>query len=90
MIDFTQTTIENLVVHHIGCRGEGEEARYSKDVLRLQSEEEMVDVLKQYFFKPFKTEAYFNFHNEEGLEHNLVYNLLVDVLRMPPPFTIIV
>jgi len=81
MIDFTQTTIENLVVHHIGCRGEGEEARYSKDVLRLQSEEEIVDVLKQYFFKPFKTEAYFNFHNEEGLEQNLVYNLLAEVFE---------
>ncbi|MBI9065601.1 MAG: nucleoid-associated protein [Marinilabiliaceae bacterium] len=86
MIDFTQTTIENLVVHHIGCRGEGEEARYSKDVLRLQSEEEMVDVLKQYFFKPFKTEAYFNFHNEEGLEQNLVYNLLVDVFENATSF----
>jgi len=79
MIDFTQTTIENLVVHHMGCRAEGEEARYSKDILRLQDEEEIVDVLKQYFFKPFKTEAYYNFHHEEGLVQNLVYNLTADV-----------
>ena len=86
MIDFTQTTIENLVVHHIGSRGEGEEARYSKDVFRLQSEEEMVDVLKQYFFKPFKTEAYYNFHHEEGLEQNLVYNLSAEVFENATSF----
>lgn len=86
MIDFTQTTIESMVVHHIGCRAEGEDARYSRDVLKLQSEDEMVDVLKQYFFKPFKTEAYFNFHNEEGLEQNLMYNLSSEVFDNPSSF----
>jgi len=73
MIDFTQTTIQNIVVHHIGCRAEAEETRYSKGELQLHDDEMVIDVLKQYFFKPFKTEAYFNFYNEVSIEQNHVY-----------------
>ena len=75
MIDFTQTEIEKIVVHHIGCRAEGEEIRFSNSEARLQDEEMVSDVLKQYFFKPFKTELYFNFDHEDGFENNLIFNL---------------
>ncbi len=86
MIEFSHTTIQNIVIHHIGCKSEGEETRYSKDELKLQSDELIVDVLKQYFFKPFKTEAYFNFDHEDGYEHNLLYQLVTHIFEEPESF----
>ncbi|TAJ15633.1 nucleoid-associated protein [Marinilabiliaceae bacterium JC017] len=75
MIDNSQLNIESLVVHQIGCRAEGENIRYSKSLLNFHDDESVEDVLKQYFFKPFKTEAYFNFDHPEGLEKNVAYSL---------------
>ena len=68
MIEFSQTNIDKIVIHHIGCKAEGESNRYSNNTVNLHSEEDIVEILKQYFFKPFKTEAYFNFDHEEGFE----------------------
>jgi len=73
MIDFSQAKIEQLVVHQIGCRAEAEPLRFSKDVMHLQDEEMVTDVLLNYFFKPFKEDAYFNFYHSEALELNPVY-----------------
>ncbi len=81
MIDFTQTSIQKIVVHQIGCRAEGEEIRFSNSEAQFQDEEVVSEVLKQYFFKPFKTDAYFNFHHEEGIESNIMYGLSENVFN---------
>ncbi len=73
MIDFSQASIENMVVHQIGARAEAEPMRFSKNTMRLQDEEMVTDVLLQYFFKPFKDDSYYNFYHEEEIEKNLVY-----------------
>lgn len=86
MIDFTQSSINNIVVHQIGCRAEGEELKLSKSEVLLQDEEMVTEVLKQYFFKPFKTEAYFNFHHEEGLEKNIMFPIVGQVFENPSSF----
>ncbi len=73
MIDFSQASIENMVVHQIGARAEAEPMRFSKNTMRLQNEEMVTDVLLQYFFKPFKDDSYYNFFHPEDIEKNLVY-----------------
>ncbi len=73
MIDFSQASIENMVVHQIGARAEAEPMRFSKNTMRLQDEEMVTDVLLQYFFKPFKEDSYYNFFHSEDIEKNLVY-----------------
>ncbi len=73
MIDFSQASIENMVVHQIGARAEAEPMRFSKNTLRLQNEEMVTDVLLQYFFKPFKDDSYYNFFHPEDIEKNMVY-----------------
>jgi hypothetical protein len=86
MIDISQVIIDNIVVHHIGARVEGQPVRYSKNVLRLQDEEMVANVLIQYFFTPFKTEAYFNFSDpEEGIS-NVVGTLVRNVFDDPTIF----
>lgn len=74
MIESLNAKISNLVVHQIGCKAEGEPVRLSKAPLELSSNDDMTDVLKLYFFKPFKTEAYFNMSHPDGLENNMLYN----------------
>lgn len=61
MIEYSQSAIDALVVHQIGCKAEGEEVRFSKSAMHESDYESVIDVLRHYFFKPFKTEAYYNF-----------------------------
>ncbi|TLX71997.1 nucleoid-associated protein [Labilibacter sediminis] len=76
MIDFSQATIENMVVHEVGCRAEAQPMRFSKSVMHLQDDEIVTDVLLSYFFKPFKEDAYYNFFHAEELSNNPVYTTI--------------
>jgi hypothetical protein len=73
MIDFSQATIENMVVHQVGARVEAAPMKFSKNTMQLQDDELVSDVLLNYFFKPFKEDAYYNFFHPEDIEKNLVY-----------------
>ncbi len=84
MIDHSQVTIENVVVHHIGSRTEGEPVKYSRSPLRLLDEETVGDVLTGYFFRSFKTEAYFNFTGEnDNPESNRMFQWIAGVFERP-------
>lgn len=75
MIDFSQTIIDKLVVHQVGCRAEAQPMRFSKDLMHLQNDEMVADVLLGYFFRPFKEDAYYNFWHTEDVEKNEVYSI---------------
>ncbi|MCW3805899.1 nucleoid-associated protein [Plebeiibacterium marinum] len=81
MIDFSQATIESMVVHHIGSRSEAEPIRFSKDTMDLQDDEMVKDVLLNYFFKPFKDDSYYTFFHPEDLEQNIVYTNVRDLFE---------
>ncbi|MFW5890321.1 MAG: nucleoid-associated protein [Marinilabiliaceae bacterium] len=84
MIDYSEVTIENIVVHHIGSRAEGGPVKYSKSSLRLYDEETVGEVLRTYFFRPFKSEAYFNFTDEnEEPENNQMFQWVAAVFDSP-------
>ncbi len=86
MIDFSQTTIENLVVHQVGCKASAEPIRFSKNVMHLQDEEVVTDVLLNYFFKPFKSDAYYNFYDQEDINNNEAYLASVQLFQDPSVF----
>lgn len=76
MIDFSQVAIDGLVIHQIGCKPEGEPVRFSRSPYNLESDELVGGILIPYFFKPFKTEAYFNFtHVSEDVTQNAIYQI---------------
>lgn len=79
MIESTGAVIDRLVVHQIGAKAEGGVLRLSRETIDLNEAEEMADVLKTFFFKPFKTDAYFNFSHPESLEMNMLYQHACDV-----------
>lgn len=69
MFNFTEAEISHLIVHSVGNRNENGKLVLSKS--EINPIDEYLDaVLQAYFFKPFKTEEYFQFdtENSENLE----------------------
>jgi len=87
MIDFSQVTIDNLVIHQIGCKAEGEPIRFSRSPYLLQDDDVVGNVLIGYFFRPFKSEAYYNFVNgNDDLTHNRMFMLAQSIFDKPETF----
>lgn len=86
MIEHSQVVIDELVVHHVGTRADGEPVRFSKSSMRLQDEEMVGSVLKTYFFSAFKTEAYYNFIGAEEGAAGLVYQQACAIFDDPSQF----
>ena len=84
MIDSSKVIIESVVIHQIGSRSEGEPMRFSKNLFKLQDEDIVGDVLKNYFFNAFKSEEYFNFIDKD--EPNYLNNIVNDVFDNPQSF----
>ncbi len=86
MIDTSQLTIQDLVIHHIGNRTQGEQVRFSKMPVVLEEDDPVADFLIQYFFKPFKIEAYYNFVDGENGELNKMFELVTRIFEQPSTF----
>ena len=55
MIESANAKINKLIVHRIGCKAEGEPLSISKSEMQTAEYEEVSDMLKCFFFKPFKS-----------------------------------
>ena len=86
MIESLNAKIDNIVVHQIGCKAEGGQVYLTKAPLALSAEDDMTEVLKLYFFKPFKTDAYFNMTHPDGVENNMLYNHVSTIFDDPQSF----
>lgn len=82
MIESSNAVIDKLVVHQMGCKAEGGELKLSRSMFNL-TDEDVSSLLKQYFFKPFKTDAYFNLWHPESLDMNMVYQQVSAVFDNP-------
>ena len=86
MIEFSQVTIDQLVIHQIGCKAQGEPVRFSKTPYQMHNDEAVGDLLISYFFRPFKSEAFFNFSHAEDLAQNEAFQLAIQVFDEPSTF----
>ena len=79
MINLFNTHIENLSIHRVGNKSRNEAIFLSEQSYNLN--DEIVPLLKEYFFKPFreKEENYFQFAHEVDLEYNEMFNLATEV-----------
>lgn len=75
MVESSNSHIENIVVHQMGSKADGGELRLSRACLNLSPDDEMADLLRLYFFKPFSAESYFNMTSETGVEGNEIFVL---------------
>ncbi|MFC2152061.1 nucleoid-associated protein [Bacteroidota bacterium] len=81
MLLFSETSIDQLVVHEVGNRHNEENIRFSKDLLKVDSD--IKDLLSKYFLTPFKTNEYFNFYHESDLNLNEVFHYTSKIFDDP-------
>lgn len=81
MIESSNAKIDRLVVHQMGCKAEGGVLHLSRSEMPVEDGNEMMDILKQFFFKPFKTEAYFNMTHPDGLDSHQLYQHVTGVFE---------
>jgi hypothetical protein len=83
MINLYNTHIENLSIHRVGNKSRNEAIFLSEQPYNLN--DEIVPLLKEYFFKPFreKEENYFQFANEVDLDYNDMYKLVTEIFDNP-------
>ncbi len=72
-----ETTIQQVVLHKVGNKNNEEGVFFSDTPLIV--DERLNEVFLDYFLLPFKSEEYFNFYHEEGLEHNEVYKIISEI-----------
>ena len=85
MINYQNTTIAKLVIHHIGKVSEGEDVVFSNDLISL--EVELEGLLKKFFLGAFKEPDYHSFSFIEGdFVLNPMYNYVGNVFDDPESF----
>ncbi len=73
MLELKQSTLRNIVVHNVGNKSKGENLSFSKSEFNMV-DENINNILLQYFLSPFKTDEFYNFFHESDINLNEVYN----------------
>lgn len=85
MLDFTDVSLNQMVVHSIGNRPEEEGVKLSKAEMNI-NDQTVETILKQYFLAQFKSEYYFSFTHESDLQLNEVFNFAKQIFDNPASF----
>jgi hypothetical protein len=72
MFQFTEISIEDLIVHHIGSKSEDEGIHLSNTAVDLNDDHLQV-LFMQYFLSPFKPGEMFHLSHPDQLDQNEVY-----------------
>jgi len=72
MLGFSETILQQIVVHKVGNKYNEENIHCSKEILRV--DDEVKELLSRYFLTPFKSEEYFQFYHDSDLHLNEVYH----------------
>lgn len=83
MINLFNTHIESLSLHRVGNKSRNEAIFLSDHTYSLT--DEIVPLLKEYFFKPFrdKEENYFQFAHDVHLDYHDMYNYATEIFTNP-------
>lgn len=83
MINLFNTHIESLSLHRVGNKSRNEALFLSDHTYSLT--DEIVPLLKEYFFKPFrdKEENYFQFAHDVHLDYHDMYNYATEIFTNP-------
>ena len=81
MLNLYTTNIETLSIHRVGNLSKGEPLFLSEKPYALN--DEIIGLLKEYFFKPFreKEENYFHLVHDTDVEFNELYQLVTPIFE---------
>lgn len=72
MFDFSEVSLQSLIIHRVGSNQEENSFQVSESKLAL-NDEDMEQVLVDFFLRPFKPDAFYHFEHEGGVELNDVF-----------------
>jgi len=78
MIDFAQMTFKALAVHKVGNKVRQEGVLQAESLYHL-SDDDLKNILLDYFLKPFKKEEFFKFTHDTDLSFNETYNFCKNI-----------
>jgi hypothetical protein len=83
MINLFNTNIDTLSIHRVGNKSRSEAIFLSDE--HYKPNDEVVPLLKEYFFKPFrdKEENYFQFAHDVHLDYHDMYNFATEIFTDP-------
>ena len=81
MIYTEETTLEHLCINYVGNQTH-QEALVTSDT-EIFLEEEMKQMLKDYFLKNFKPEIFFEFFHSSNIENNEVFTYVSEIFEQP-------
>lgn len=79
MLNFSNATLDKIVVHGVGSKTEEDELQLSKAAINNLDEMTQA-VLLSYFLKPFKTDEFYNF-DTENLDANPVFHAALSIFE---------
>ncbi|HAM97811.1 MAG TPA: hypothetical protein DCQ26_04310 [Marinilabiliales bacterium] len=85
MFDFSDVSLNQIVVHNIGNRTEEEGVKLSKGEMNI-TDATVEDILKQYFLSTFKNDYFYSFSHESDIQLNEVYNFARQIFDDPANF----
>ena len=74
-----------ITVHRVGNKINGESLTLSQEELQL--EEDMKELLEDFFLKAFKSEEQFQFYSDSYLVNNPVYSSVSEIFKDNQPTT---
>lgn len=84
MIDFTETTIEKIVIHRIGNKHDNQGVELSQSEIEIR-DESTLNILLSFFLAPFKAPDLFQFNISNSSEDS-VYNSVSRIFDFPDEF----
>ena len=85
MNDKTQVRLKQLAVHRVGNKAKDEGAVASREVVDLR-DEQLIDLLLNYFLSPFKQEEFFRFTHTSDIALNEMFAYCALIFSEPAKF----
>lgn len=81
MLNFKNSDLQQLIVHHVGNKSDEEGIKTSKSETNI--DDEIKSLLKQYFLKPFKPEMFYQFQHSSDLALNEICHYASSIFSDP-------
>jgi hypothetical protein len=82
MLQFDESKLNSLAVHHVGNKTLDEGVRYSQELVNI-NDEHLVKIVYRYFLTSFSGKELYHFSNDVGLEQNEVFVLAKRIFESP-------
>ena len=82
MIEFANTTLEDIIIHWVGNKSKEEDLKLSKKNFAIDNQL-LRNLLLQYFLKPFSKPEFFHFTHASDIQLNEVFNYCSKIFDDP-------